>query len=93
MNVLHNCSVLGVTREDGVALVKFSFLTQMTLTEHHGMQATLLSAFYVGSWEANNIALGYGELPNAQKFQKTACAVDITPHGGLVEDVQSGKST
>lgn len=56
MNVLHNCSVLGVTCEDGVALVKFSFLTQMTLTEHHGMQATLLSAFYVGSWEASNIA-------------------------------------
>lgn len=59
------------------------------------MQATLLSAFYVGSCEATSIALGEGEkeLPNARKFQKNASAVELTPEGGLVEEVRSGTST
>lgn len=93
VNVFHDGSVLGATREHGVALVKFSFLIQMTLTEHPRHASHIALCFLCGFlWGDQHSSRWRRELPNARKFQKNASAVELTPEGGLLDEVQSGRA-
>lgn len=58
MNVLHSCSGFGVAHADGVALVKFGFLNQVTLTERPLRANHMALCSYVGSCEVTDAARG-----------------------------------
>ena len=85
LNVLHSCWGLGFTQEHGVALVKFSFLIQMTLTEHLLRASRITLWFYVGSLDVINTALWVEQFLEVSKTSASlgiaSYAVNNTPRG------------
>lgn len=80
-------------------LVTFGFLIHMTLSEEPNSSHAAL-CFYAGSCEVSNTALGQGEkFVTPGSFGSFSLArglllpLDVTPKGGMVGDVQSGKNT